>query len=129
MKHKLMHEHFSVPIVLGGFFLFVIVIGFALWFFTGGAAPPPDPGLATEKRIGYNNHLIEKFRLQDGLGWGSDLTIDKMVDKPAELRLLLRDKNNAPVAGAGVAVHFIKPGQRMSSVIGTLGMAEPGVYK
>jgi nitrogen fixation protein FixH len=105
------------------FFLFALTGGiiFLIWLI----AP-------TEKKIGMNSpyeRVIEKEQMQDQLGWGSELLIDKKKDQPAKIRLLLRDRNRKPISNAEVEITFTRPAGDGKPVTVPMGMDEAGVYR
>ncbi len=76
----------------------------------------------------------EKQKMQEALGWGSELRIEKKNDNIARIRFLLRDKSRQPIKGAEVSLtlsHVNDAGGVMaqSSLTLPLSMVEPGVYR
>ncbi|MBY0427694.1 MAG: FixH family protein, partial [Alphaproteobacteria bacterium] len=65
---------------------------------------------AYENGIAYN-HILEKQRAQDALGWDGQLTIDKTATSPAHADFVLLDKQHAPIKDAQVQLTLIRPTQ------------------
>ena len=65
---------------------------------------------AYENGIAYN-HILEKQRAQDALGWQSELTINKGVAEPVSADFVLHDKQNASINDAQVQLTLIRPTQ------------------
>lgn len=84
--------------------------------------PQQETGLAS-------GHVIEKERLDDGLGLGSELLIDKRKGEPARVRFMLRDKDRKPIANATGQITFLQPGKPGSALTMPLKMDSPGVYR
>lgn len=109
---------------------FVVLAGLMAWF--AWLATSTDRGVVTQdaykKGLGYNR-VIEKQQLQDALGWGSELMIDKKPGAKAKIRFMLRDKDKKPVTGAAAQITFVRPTQAGHDVTAPLVMDEPGVYR
>ncbi len=76
----------------------------------------------------------EKQKMQEALGWGSELKIDKKVEPLAKIRFMLRDKNHAPIKGALVQITLSHAAETkdiltQNSITLPLTMVEPGVYR
>ena len=76
----------------------------------------------------------DKQKMQEALGWGSELKIDKKSEPLAKIRFMLRDQNHKPIQGAIVNITL----SHASDVNGVLSqnsmnlpltMVEPGVYR
>jgi nitrogen fixation protein FixH len=79
-------------------------------------------------------HTVEKQEMQEALGWGSELKIDKKSEPLARIRFMLRDKNRQPIRGANVqiALSHMNDNNDMitqNSITLQLSMVEPGVYR
>ncbi len=76
----------------------------------------------------------EKQEMQEALGWGSELRIEKKEDNIARIRFMLRDKAHKPIQNAQVQLTLlhVKDGSGImaqSSLTLPLSMVEPGVYR
>lgn len=93
-------------------------------------------------RYSEDKHLIEAIKerisdnqkMQEVLGWGSELKIDKKTDPTARIRFMLRDKNHEPIKGALVKLTLSHSSERngilgQNSITIPLTMVEPGVYR
>jgi nitrogen fixation protein FixH len=87
-------------------------------------------------------HFIEQLQIrettkqemQEALGWGSELKIDKKAEPLARIRFMLRDKNRKPIRGATVQITLShmndsKDMATQNSITLQLSMVEPGVYR
>lgn len=107
------------------FVVFVIVmIGSAAWRML------EDKHLFEQKQI----RTEEKQQMQEALGWGSELRIEKKQDNIARIRFMLRDKAHKPIQNAEVqlTLSHVKDGSGIvaqSSLSIPLSMVEPGVYR
>lgn len=112
--------------------LFLVLAGgisYAIWWGYGrwqkeqeAQKPQQEPGLSS-------GHVIEKERLDDGLGLGSELLIDKRKGEPARIRFMLRDKDRKPVANASGQITFVQPANPANTITAPLKMDSPGVYR
>lgn len=113
------------------FVLFFVVLSLLLGYFVY-LATSTSRGLVTEdaynKGLAYNA-VVEKQKMQDALGWGSELLVDKKPGKPAKIRFMLRDKSRAPIKDATVQIVFVRPVEAGHDVTLLLKMDEPGVYR
>jgi hypothetical protein len=100
------------------FFGLAAVVAGTAWFFTKDRAPEPK------------SRVTERQRVEDGLGWGSELLVDKKRDEPAVIRFMLRDQDRKPLVKAKVQVTFTGgPPRKRVVVQGMLKEDEPGVYR
>jgi nitrogen fixation protein FixH len=79
-------------------------------------------------------HAADKEKMQDALGWGSELKIEKTAKPLAKIRFMLRDKSHKPINGAVVNITFLHAEDRnniltQNSLTVPLTMVEPGVYR
>ncbi len=79
-------------------------------------------------------HALEKDNMQEALGWGSELKIDKKAEPLTKIRFMLRNRDHAPIRGATVMAtlsHAAEYGNILtqSSFDLPLTMVEPGVYR
>ncbi len=88
-----------------------LLIGFVLWLLQ-----PPDS----------LTHTVANQRIENALGFDSDLSIEKRVDQPTKIRLMLRDRKHEPVKGAKAEIIFSGQGKKIKEA---LVMDEPGVYR
>lgn len=76
----------------------------------------------------------DKERMQEALGWGSELKIEKKSDPLAKVRFMLRDKNHEPIKGAVVKITLLQAVDQnnvlsQNAITLPLIMVEPGVYR
>lgn len=102
----------------------VVMIGGAAW------------RILQDKHIFEQKQILaeEKQQMQEALGWGSELRIEKKADNIARIRFLLRDKARQPIKGAEVSltlshVNDASGVMAQSSLTLPLSMVEPGVYR
>lgn len=89
-----------------------------------------------------DKHIIEqihiqsdnKEKMQEALGWGSELKIEKKTEPLAKIRFMLRDKKHEPIKGAIVNITLSNADERngilaQNSLTIQLTMVEPGVYR
>ena len=79
-------------------------------------------------------YKADKEKMQEGLGWGSELKIDKGAQPLAKIRFMLRDKSHEPIKGAIVNVTLSHAAEvndvlTQNSLTLPLTMVEPGVYR
>ena len=89
-----------------------------------------------------DKHIIEqmhsyaenKAQMQEALGWGSELKIEKKKEPTTKIRFMLRDKKHNPIRGAVVNVTLSHADDRngvlaQNALTLPLTMVEPGVYR
>jgi hypothetical protein len=97
--------------------LAIAVAGVAWWFTKDREAP-------------MKSRVVERQQVNDGLGWGSELLIDKKKSAPAVIRFMLRDQDRNPIIKAKVQITFVGgPPKNRQVIQGTLKEDEPGVYR
>lgn len=76
----------------------------------------------------------EKEAMQEALGWGGELKIEKKSEPLAKIRFMLRDKAHSPIKGAAVQITLSYAADTngiltQNSLTLPLSMVEPGVYR
>jgi nitrogen fixation protein FixH len=97
----------------------VILIAFLACYAISRAIPQIKiPLIATKE---------DKQKMQDALGWGSELLVDRRTEKPANIRFMLRNKQREPIINA--TVHITLSQINGKSISLPLIMDEAGVYR
>jgi FixH len=123
-SESLPHWIYLVLLAMG-----VIAVGSALFMATDPSLPAPVNALFPKSFT--TPHVIAKEQMEDGLGWGSELTIDKKEGQPATIRFLLRGKDRKPISEANAQIIFtpLSTTPDIKTVTAPLNMDEPGVYR
>lgn len=108
---------------------FLVLSGLMGWF--AWLANSTDRGVvsthAYQNGIAYN-HIIEKQRAQDALGWDGQLTVHKSADSPVHADFVLLDNQRAPIKDAQVQLTLIRPTQAGHDVTIMLSAKGDGHY-
>jgi nitrogen fixation protein FixH len=109
------------------FLVLAMGVGYVVWLVVntfGLVQEDANRARATQGRV------VEKLQQDDLLGRGSELLIDKKLDKAARIRFLLRDGNRQPVPDAVVNIKMLRPDDPQAPpILAKLQMLEPGVYR
>lgn len=109
---------------LGFFGTIFAVDGFMIYqaVSTFGGVETPD---AYRKGLEYNTSIAQDER-QTALGWRDDT---KFTGTPERLQVMLRDKEDAAVAGKRVLATIGRPATNRQDVTVTLAETAPGLYE
>jgi hypothetical protein len=109
------------------FLILAMGVGYVAWLLVntfGLVQEDANRARATQGRV------VEKLQQEDPLGRGSELLIDKRLDKAARIRFMLRDGNRQPVPDAVVNIKMRPLGDSKTPPLeAKLQMLEPGVYR
>lgn len=123
-------ENLSASLRGAAFILFFLVlalgVGVGLWLGVGKLRDM-RPDLFVGK---YESGRVRaQERTEDGLGWGSEILVDKKPAMPAQIRFMLRDKDKKPVTGAVVQIMFMRAENSKETLQFDLKADTPGVYR
>lgn len=119
--HKLIDKYIPWFFVL--FFLVLsCLMGWFAWL-----ANSTERGVVSTRAYQHGiayNHILEKQRTQDALGWTSELSINKSAGNPVHAEFVLKDKQHAAIKGVQVQLTLIRPTQAGHDV--TLMLTDKG---